>query len=183
MSKRKNYHTEDIYKIITGSPNWLIKWGMTVLLFLFLLVSLASTLYSYPDTIKTEATAKILEINKDLCLSQIYEGHFAFNVKKTEKTSRIHTGQSVKIKNVTLSSRATPMIGKIVQVRASPDGEDKYLLIIKLKNPILDHQPKGIFTSNSFVNMEVTIGQTFLFKQIANNLLSNFKVSSQDKTR
>ncbi|MEB8346884.1 HlyD family efflux transporter periplasmic adaptor subunit [Flavobacteriaceae bacterium KMM 6898] len=46
---------EEVQEILTRVPNWMIRWGSTLFLFLIILVIVLSWLIKYPDVIQTEA--------------------------------------------------------------------------------------------------------------------------------
>lgn len=60
-----NKHTEDIQEIITKVPIWILRWGITIIFGILLIIVVISSFVRYPDTIKTG-----LEIRSaDVCAS------------------------------------------------------------------------------------------------------------------
>ena len=47
--------SEEVQEILTKVPNWMIRWGNTLFLFLIVLLLALSWLVKYPDIITSEA--------------------------------------------------------------------------------------------------------------------------------
>lgn len=56
MEEKKTYegHSEDICDIISTPPSWLVRWGITIVLAIMLLLLFISAIIKYPDIVKTQ---------------------------------------------------------------------------------------------------------------------------------
>lgn len=56
IQEELNLRSEEVQEILSFVPNWMIRWGNTLILFLFLGLLLMSWFVKYPDTIPAEIT-------------------------------------------------------------------------------------------------------------------------------
>ncbi|WP_118194281.1 HlyD family secretion protein [Albibacterium indicum] len=84
-------HSEDIADIIATPPSWLIRWGITMVLMVVLLLIIMSALIKYPDIVKTQV--KINTANAPKAVVSRMSG----NIVKllVENGNQIKSGQAI----------------------------------------------------------------------------------------
>ncbi|MFK7982711.1 MAG: HlyD family secretion protein [Saprospiraceae bacterium] len=55
-------HSPEVHDILTKMPSWIIRWGITVLFFLVLMLIVLSWFVKYPDVVKTEVVINTTEV-------------------------------------------------------------------------------------------------------------------------
>ena len=55
-------HSPEVHDILTKMPSWIIRWGITVLFFLVLMLLVLSWFVKYPDVVKTEVVINTTEV-------------------------------------------------------------------------------------------------------------------------
>jgi multidrug efflux pump subunit AcrA (membrane-fusion protein) len=68
----KQVHSDDIQEIIGAPPSWLLKWGISILLMILLILLSLSTIISYPDVINTQL--KIRSVQQPVTVSAPHKG-------------------------------------------------------------------------------------------------------------
>lgn len=101
-----NLRSEDVQEILTNPPIWIVRWGITLILFFTIILLLLSFLIRYPDFV----SAKVLVTTK----------------QPTEKIIALQTGQ---LEVLFISNRDTVRKGqKLAVIKSSADYADVYRL-------------------------------------------------------
>ncbi len=65
-----NRNSEEINEIITAVPSWILRWGITLIFSILLLIILASALIRYPDIVKAPLKINSLNAPKEIITHQ-----------------------------------------------------------------------------------------------------------------
>jgi hypothetical protein len=171
----KNHHTPKIQKIINGKPQWLTRWGMTLLFCFFCILFILTALVPFKEVAKING--QISGINKVRPASFDSPSKFIISCKmqSNEETLKIRAHQSVTVRLMTLKGKTSRITGKIKRLYKS-DHETMTLIISVVTQDALE---TGILLSTpaNAVHLDIITGETVLFKQLMESVASNFRTA------
>ena len=56
MSETGNNHSEEVHEILGTPPEWIIRWGITIIMIVILIILVGTWFYKYPDIIPSRIT-------------------------------------------------------------------------------------------------------------------------------
>lgn len=170
-----NHHTQKIQKIIKGKPQWLTRWGMTLLFCFFSILFILTALVPFKEIARIPTV--ISGINKVPPASFDSPTKFIISCKiqSNEETRKIRADQSVTIRWATLNGKALRITGKIKRLYKS-DHETMTLMISEITKDTLE---TGVLLSTpaNTVHLDIITGETVLFKQLIESVASNFRTA------
>lgn len=171
----KNHHTQRIQKIIKGKPRWLTRWGMTLLFCFFCILFISTALIPYQEV--TKINAQIIGINKAQPNSLSASTEFLINCKiqSSRATIEIRPGQTVTVSLGIPKLKESRITGKIKRLYIGDSDHEKVTLVMSVSTTNASAEAQLFLKPSNAVHLDIFTGNTFLFKQLLENVASNFQ--------
>lgn len=164
-----DYISKEAQEIIGNIPHWLIRWGITVIFFVIIVLLFLSWLIKYPDTISVQVRIMQLNPNKISRISSYsnntkYIGETFVNESSLVK---IKKGQDMNIKLISYPFiEYGTLKGEIKSISDIPI-DKKYKVIITLPNGLItSHKKRLKYFHGMTGNAEITIQNLRLIEKI-----------------
>jgi hypothetical protein len=157
-------HNEQVEDLFSKMPNWITRWGISLILFILLFVILASNFITYPDVIKGKIVILNDHLNIISCLLQIQQ----------EKVYRIKTGNDVILKFERYPFQKFGVVRTQI-INISDSIITGYLLCtIKLPKQInKDQNTFIVFNKNMKADCEIIVDNKSIFRRLFNYIINN----------
>jgi hypothetical protein len=171
----KNHHTQRIQKIIKGKPRWLTRWGMTLLFCFFCVLFILTALIPYQEVAKINA--QITGINEAQPVSLIASPEFLISCKiqSTGEMLKIRAGQTVTVRLSRPKRKECRIIGKIKRLYRGDSDNETVTLVISASTTDASAGGQLSLKPSDAVHLDIFIGDTILFKQLLESVVSNFQ--------
>lgn len=176
MKKDKNlkYRSPEIQAIVGKVPIWVVRWGMSVIFIVLILILFLSWVIKYPETVSVEVkikrTGSVLKYKDTL-----KEGKYYAEALISEKDFvKIKNGQIVKIKLKGYSYYEYGLIKGIIIEKEDIPINSKYLIKINLEHGLRTSFRKKVeYYKGMKGEAEIMIKDTRLFDRILKKFKRN----------
>lgn len=173
----KDHHTYRIERIIKGKPQWVTRWGMTLLFCFFCLLFLLTVQIPYQESAKIDAEISGINEIQPAFSNSLTEFIISCKMPSSEETLKIRTNQTVKVRLMTLKRKELTIAGKIKQLYKSTCDHETMTLMISATTSDASETRVLLSTPVNSVHLDIITGETILFKQLLGSVASNFRTA------
>ena len=168
--KYKNNKDYEFREILNYNPNWLVRWGVTIIAIIVLILIYISTYINEPEVIKSKFTVYLNRAtdNKSVPGSGTDSMQYKckMNIEITEK-SKLKIGEYIDAElNLNSTLSILYIKGKVDSIKFNPDIE-KYELLISISSGLLNSVKEEVTRSGNVVGTgKIIIENISLFDRI-----------------
>jgi len=152
-----NIHSSQVEDIFTKIPNWITRWGISVIFSILLFIVIVSNFIIYPEVIRGKILIQNNHLNIAYCLFQIPQ----------EQVYRIKTGNEVILKFERYPFQKFGVVkAQIVNISDSSINGN-FLFTIKLVDQLNKYQNmQVVIKKNMSADCEIIVDKKSIFKRL-----------------
>jgi hypothetical protein len=162
--KELNIQSEQVDELLSKIPNWITRWGISLIFLILFFVILISNYITFPDVIKGKIVILNTNINRISCMLEIQK----------EKAYRIHTGNDAILKFERYPFQKFGIV-KTQIINISDSTIHGYLLCtIKLSKQLKTDQNISIVIKNNMkADCEIIVDKKSILKRLSDYIIDN----------
>jgi len=179
-------HSNEIREIVTVVPNWILRWGISMVFCLLMLMVMGTAFVDYPDTVNADLKIRMfsqqrpVEIprtgEKSLSIVSLRNSYFGEIYIPQEKLAKVRVGQNILVELKGYPSQQFGFLrGKIASLSDIPQKDSMYIGKVSLGTLQGAKAGKQVPIRDGMVaKAKIIIEQTSLLKRLIKSLTRAF---------